>query len=140
MRYTLSNAVLNAAPEMPGSILDRLAVGKITSRGVEIELDATGCAEIEQFLESVRMWLATATLDEAFTAARRASLTFAVNKALDQLRHRAGNTVQFVPAGGTKWICPQCQRWVITYVPLMENPTCGKHTARRVRMLPLTQP
>lgn len=140
MRYTLTNAVIDAAPEIPESIAGRLALGKYTSRGIEIELDAAGCAEIEQFLEGVRTWLATATLDEALTAARRASLTFAVGKALDQLRHRAGNTMQFVPAGGTKWVCPQCQRWVITFVPLLEDPLCGKHTGSRIRMRPLTQP
>ena len=140
MKFTLTNAVIDAAPEIPESITGRLALGKFTSRGVEIELDIDGCAEMEQFLEGVRTWLATADLGEALTASRRASLTFAVGKALDQLRHRAGNTLDFVPAGGTKWVCPQCQRWVITFVPLLEDPLCGKHKGGRVRMRSLTQP
>jgi len=139
MRFVLSNALIDAAPDLPASISARLDEGKTTSRGVQIELDLAGCAEMEQFLEDTRSWLQHAELGEALTASRRASLIFAVGKALDQLRHRAGNTLDYTPKGGQRWVCPQCQRWVITFVPLLEDPLCGKHK-NHLRMRLLTQP
>ena len=138
MRYLISTSIINNLPHQVWSseIEELVQTGKATSRGVQIELTDHQCATVERMLNDYLHWLQAEFDTDTRT---RSSLIFSAKRALDQLRHRAGNTSTSVPDGGTKWVCPECKRWVVTYVELLEPATCGKHTGRRVRMHPLTQ-
>lgn len=35
---------------------------------------------------------------------------------------------------GVRWVCPKCDAWVITHLPLTADPVCVKHAGGYTKM------